>query len=343
MSCALRGAELNYAITDAEGLALVVALRQWRQYVASSPALCITDHVALKSLVGSKEHASSQQTRYALDLQEYDLEIIHRAGARHHIADIISRTPTATVAATSVMPVSEEMEHYYSMVQEVSTPGIVPTNPEAFEKMPYQKVNLVGSKRCIYQDSQMFGEAIGQQSLANALDHASIPAESIATLTPDVNTARALLTQLHGDTFRQQRAWQSRKPIDPDPSRTLEMWETICELDEMQEQYTVDSDSDYKPDTEMQPCHAQAEPMIHIAPIDLSATRAALRSASKEKASTSIPPISQEEIETPASPTLEAGIQLKLPTRAEFISAQTAMILRMEGPSGFQASPNPFH
>ena len=56
------------------------------------------------------------------------------------------------------------------MVQEVSTPGIVPTNPEAFEKTLYQKVNLVGSKKRQYQDSQMFGETIGQQSLANALD-----------------------------------------------------------------------------------------------------------------------------------------------------------------------------
>ena len=102
MSRALRGAELNYAITDAEGLALVVALRQWRHYVASSPTLCITDHVALKSLVGSKEHASSRQARYALDLQEYDLEIIHRAGARHHIADIVSRTPATMVAATTI-------------------------------------------------------------------------------------------------------------------------------------------------------------------------------------------------------------------------------------------------
>ena len=106
---------------------------------------------------------------YALDLQEYDLEIIHRAGARHHIADIVSRTPATMVAATSVTSDSKEMKHCYSMVHEVSTPGIVPTNPEAFEKMLYQKANLVGSKGRNYQDSQMFGEAIGQQSLANAL------------------------------------------------------------------------------------------------------------------------------------------------------------------------------
>ena len=174
------------------------------------------------------------------------------------------------------------MEHYYSMVQEVSTPGIVPTNPEAFEKMLYQKVNLVGSKKRQYQDSQMFGEAIGQQSLANALDHASIPAESVTGLDPDTNTARSLLTQLHGDSFRQQEAWQNRRPIDQDPSRTLEIWETICELDEMQDQYTVETDSDYESDAEEQP-HPGSETFV-IAPIDQAVTRAALRSSSKEKA-----------------------------------------------------------
>ena len=189
--------------------------------------------------------------------------------------------------------------------------------------MLYQTVNLVGSKHRKYQDSQMFGEAIGQQSLANALDHASIPAESVAVLAPDISTARSLLTQLHGDTFRQQRAWQNRKSIDQDPSRTLEIWETIREFDEMQEHYTVDIDSDYESDTEGQPSHTHAKLMV--APINRSATRAALRSTSKEKASTLVPPISPAETEPLASPTLEAGVQLKLPTRTEFISAQTAV------------------
>ena len=85
----------------------------------------------------------------------------------------------------------------------------------------------------------------------------------------------------------------------------------------------MDSDSDYESDTEGQLYHAQENPMI--APIDLSATRAALRSALKEEASTLVPPTSPAETEPPASVTPEAGVRLKLPTRAEFISAQTAV------------------
>ena len=55
----------------------------------------------------------------------------------------------------------------------------------------------------------------------------------------------------------------------------------------MREQYTVDSDSDYESDTERQPCKAQVEPMI--APLDLAATRASLRSTSKAKSTTLSP------------------------------------------------------
>ena len=116
--------------------------------------------------------SSSRQARYALDLQEYDLEIIHRAGARHHIADIISRTP-ATMIAAAVATATNEMKHYYNMVQEVTTTGVVPTNPEAFEQMLNQDLDLVGTQSCKYQDSKMFGDTISQQSVSNALKHAS--------------------------------------------------------------------------------------------------------------------------------------------------------------------------
>ena len=163
-----------------------MALQQWRHYVASSPTLCITDHVALRSLVGAKEHSSSRQAQYALDLQEYKLEIIHRAGARHYIADIISRAPAVTVATTpgSLAPkeVPEDTKHYYGMVREVGSIGVVPTNPESFEQMLNQKMNPVGTKACKYQDPKMFGETIGHQSLANALNNPSIRTELAASI-----------------------------------------------------------------------------------------------------------------------------------------------------------------
>ena len=55
----------------------------------------------------------------------------------------------------------------------------------------------------------------------------------------------------------------------------------------MQDQYTVDTDSDYESDAERQP-HSSQETFV-AAPIDQAATRAALRSTSKEKVPTPTP------------------------------------------------------
>ena len=89
----------------------------------------------------------------------------------------------------------------------------------------------------------------------------------------------------------------------------------------MQDQYTVDADSDYESDAEGQPLSGQ-ETFV-VAPIDQAVTRAALRSTSKEKAPTPTPSSSMTETESPTPPTPEAGVLLQLPTRTEFIAAQT--------------------
>ena len=92
-SRALRGAELNYAISDAEGLALIHCVKLWRHYCSSSPLLCVTDHSSLTSLLTTPIHSSSRQARYSLDLSEYDLQIVHRSGssAKMALADLLSR------------------------------------------------------------------------------------------------------------------------------------------------------------------------------------------------------------------------------------------------------------
>ena len=91
----------------------------------------------------------------------------------------------------------------------------------------------------------------------------------------------------------------------------------------MQDQYTVDADSDYESDVEGQPRPGQ-ETFV-VAPIDQAATRAALRSTSKEKAPTPTPSPSMAETESPTPPTPEAGVLLRLPTRTEFIAAQAGI------------------
>jgi hypothetical protein len=83
--------EKNYGITDKEGCAATWAIRHWRPYLHGAQVVLITDHSALKSLVTRKALTSMRQQRYAMDLQEHHIEIVHRAGAILHMPDMLSR------------------------------------------------------------------------------------------------------------------------------------------------------------------------------------------------------------------------------------------------------------
>ena len=91
LSKAMNKYEKNYGITDKEGCSSTWAIRKWRAYVHGSHTVLITDHSALKSLTTNKQLESMRQQRYAMDLQEHSIEIVHRAGALLHLPDALSR------------------------------------------------------------------------------------------------------------------------------------------------------------------------------------------------------------------------------------------------------------
>ena len=82
--------ERNYAACELECLALVWAVRAFREYLLGRHTIIITDHWALKWLM-TLEHATPRPQRWRMALQEYDLEIAHKAGKQHCNADFMSR------------------------------------------------------------------------------------------------------------------------------------------------------------------------------------------------------------------------------------------------------------
>ena len=50
MSHHSNGAECNYSATDQEFVAIVMALKRWRQYLLGKSFVCRTDHASLKWL-----------------------------------------------------------------------------------------------------------------------------------------------------------------------------------------------------------------------------------------------------------------------------------------------------
>ncbi|XP_022865510.1 uncharacterized protein LOC111385359 [Olea europaea var. sylvestris] len=86
----LNDAQLNYATTEKELLAMVFAFDKFRSYLVGSKIIVYTDHAALKYLL-TKKDAKSRLIRWVLLLQEFDIEIRDKKGIENVVADYLSR------------------------------------------------------------------------------------------------------------------------------------------------------------------------------------------------------------------------------------------------------------
>ena len=81
-------AQRNYATT--KKIAVVFACDKFRPYIADSKVIVHTDHVAIKYLMKNK-YAKPRLIRWVLLLQEFDLHITDRKGAKNPVGDNLSR------------------------------------------------------------------------------------------------------------------------------------------------------------------------------------------------------------------------------------------------------------
>lgn len=86
----LNRAETNYNTTEKELLAILWAVKQFRHYVYGHKFNIVTDHKPLSWLFGVKD-PGARLTRWRLQLEEYDYNIIYKPGTQNTNTDALSR------------------------------------------------------------------------------------------------------------------------------------------------------------------------------------------------------------------------------------------------------------
>lgn len=90
MSEKLSSAERKYQTTERECLAVIRSIEKFRPYIEGTKFTVVTDHASLLWLTNLKD-PSGRVGRWALRLQAYDYELIHRKGKFMVVADALSR------------------------------------------------------------------------------------------------------------------------------------------------------------------------------------------------------------------------------------------------------------
>ena len=99
----LNDAQLNYANTEKELLAIVFAFDKFRPYLIGNKVMVHTDHSAVKYLMIKKD-AKPRLIQWVLLLQEFDVEIKDKKGTENLVADHLSRLE----GARDDVPVNDE-------------------------------------------------------------------------------------------------------------------------------------------------------------------------------------------------------------------------------------------
>ncbi|CAB0036585.1 unnamed protein product [Trichogramma brassicae] len=120
VSRVLAAAERNYTTSEKECLALIWTIRKLRPYLEGYRFIAVTDHSALQYLKNLKD-PTGRLARWALEMQQWDFEVVHRRGRVHELPDALSRAYeySEALGEAKIAGVAEVDEEHAKLIVDV--------------------------------------------------------------------------------------------------------------------------------------------------------------------------------------------------------------------------------
>ena len=110
-SKALSAAQRNYAQIEKEMAAIAFGAEKFHQYLYGKKVLVETDHKPLEAICKkSLISAPARLQRFLLQVQKYDLEVVHKPGKEMFISDALSRVYLPGTESVSITEKEEKVE-----------------------------------------------------------------------------------------------------------------------------------------------------------------------------------------------------------------------------------------
>lgn len=119
LSRSLTKSERKLSTTEKELMAIIFAVEKLRPYLQGTKFTVVTDHYSLKWLFNIKE-PTGRIARWALRIQQFNFDVVHRPGKEHLVPDALSRTVPIIDAMDADLNEPSEDKWYNKMYRLVS-------------------------------------------------------------------------------------------------------------------------------------------------------------------------------------------------------------------------------
>jgi hypothetical protein len=97
-SRSLSPAEKNYSVQELEALAVYWGIKKFRAYLECRKFTVFSDHSSLQWFLRTKEERQGRLARWAIELQQFDFDVIYVKGQTNVVADHLSRHPLPSIS-----------------------------------------------------------------------------------------------------------------------------------------------------------------------------------------------------------------------------------------------------